>query len=392
LAHLLSQGHITPSRNGFVRAVYHAYSSHHHLVLRPDDVWFAILSQLSFFINAHAEELRAFFVEHEGKKKLEVMDVGTIHTADFGKLAIWMTELIAKNVRDPELVDWTMPVFSTTTLQDRVVAAVLLMGALQRYFEFRASLMCGIPSVTLLGTRQDWVSLLAKLDKLSTLGAEPAQFATLLTPVLRRFVRSFDHPDDPEVLDFWARVMHETGGSGPRYLSGWITAFCFWDEGGACLYKCGGEGRGPEPRASLKAFNGRVTGCELDGIFYHRVKTNEIPAGFAGVPVEVNDNGTLYETRMVAGSVGISVSSSGQRLDPGPRQRVGEGQMVDAGPDTLQPVSGWFMYEVESKEDEEAREQEKRKIREAIEKLTQEKGFDRKQYAELLRRQKELMF
>jgi hypothetical protein len=74
------------------------------------------------------------------------------------------------------------------------------------------------------------------------------------------------------------------------------------------------------------------------------------------VPFEVNDNGMLYETRMVAGSVGISVSSSGQRLDPGPRQRVGEGQMADAGLDTLQPISGRFMYEVESKEDEEARE------------------------------------
>ncbi|KAI1785227.1 hypothetical protein LXA43DRAFT_151204 [Ganoderma leucocontextum] len=35
------------------------YRSHHHLRIRPDDVWLAILVQLNFYINAHAEELRS---------------------------------------------------------------------------------------------------------------------------------------------------------------------------------------------------------------------------------------------------------------------------------------------------------------------------------------------
>lgn len=39
--------HISASENGFVWAVFHAYSHHHNLILRPKDVWFAILSQLS---------------------------------------------------------------------------------------------------------------------------------------------------------------------------------------------------------------------------------------------------------------------------------------------------------------------------------------------------------
>lgn len=60
--------HIFPSPNGLVWAAYYAYSRHHHLTLRPEDVWFAILSQLSFYINAHAEELRSLFVAHKGKR------------------------------------------------------------------------------------------------------------------------------------------------------------------------------------------------------------------------------------------------------------------------------------------------------------------------------------
>tara|TARA_R110002003_G_scaffold104_44_gene8615 strand:+ start:36807 stop:37184 length:378 start_codon:yes stop_codon:yes gene_type:complete len=67
-----SNTHITPSDNGFVRALFSAYSSHHHLTIRPEDVWFAMLSQINFYINAHAEELRDHFVSHEGKKSSSV--------------------------------------------------------------------------------------------------------------------------------------------------------------------------------------------------------------------------------------------------------------------------------------------------------------------------------
>ena len=34
--------------NGFVDAVLAAYNQHHHLILRPDDVWIAILAQFNF--------------------------------------------------------------------------------------------------------------------------------------------------------------------------------------------------------------------------------------------------------------------------------------------------------------------------------------------------------
>jgi len=39
---------IESRNNGFVDTVIQAYSEHHHLVLRPDDVWIAILCQFNF--------------------------------------------------------------------------------------------------------------------------------------------------------------------------------------------------------------------------------------------------------------------------------------------------------------------------------------------------------
>ncbi len=76
-----TQPPIHSSANGFVRAVIAAYCDHHHLTIRPEDVWFAILTQLSFFVNAYGEELRSFFVSHDGRKELEVMDNGSSYKA-----------------------------------------------------------------------------------------------------------------------------------------------------------------------------------------------------------------------------------------------------------------------------------------------------------------------
>ena len=39
-----SHGNIIPRRNGFVDTIVTAYNTHHALVVRPDDVWLAILT------------------------------------------------------------------------------------------------------------------------------------------------------------------------------------------------------------------------------------------------------------------------------------------------------------------------------------------------------------
>jgi hypothetical protein len=176
------------------------------------------------------------FVAHEGQKQLDLREVGTIDTVDFGIMAQRMTELVAKNILDPTLRDWIIPDFSTTIHNDKVVASIVMMGTLKGYFKYRFSISCGLPSVTLLGEKSDWEALLARIDRLPSFGEEPKQWHALLKPVLTRFVRTFDEPHSAETKDFWQRIAHfENGGSGPTWLSGWITAFCFWDEKGKRL-------------------------------------------------------------------------------------------------------------------------------------------------------------
>jgi hypothetical protein len=115
---------ITPRANGLVFAAYEAYSRHHHLIIRPEDVWFAIISQFSFYVNGNAENLRNKFVRHRGKKGLIVKSEGLRDYAVFCKS---MTNLLEENIVDPKLRKWVLPSFTTTTKNDEVIGSVLMV-------------------------------------------------------------------------------------------------------------------------------------------------------------------------------------------------------------------------------------------------------------------------
>ncbi|KAH7250310.1 uncharacterized protein BKA55DRAFT_690542 [Fusarium redolens] len=328
----LEENHVSASRNGLVWSSFDAYSNHHHLTIRPEDVWFAIVTQISAYINANSEKMRGYFVSHDGQKKLEVIEIATLHTADYGSLAQRMTLEIAKNIKDPGLREWVLPSFSTTTENDRIVGSVLLMGALQKYFSYGIRLLCGIPSVTLLGEVTDYEEILKRVDKLDEMGEEPSHFAKLLRPILRNMILSFTQPSDPAIHTFWNQIADMHSMSGSDKMTGWITAFCYWDD----------EGKVQPPS--------RKGSCTLEGLLYPYVKTDDIPCGYVTVPVEVDDNGTLYDCKMLAGSIGI------QAL-PGLEGYVPAGEGEEERQDTdgkgnmgIKPVTGWMIYEFQEPE------------------------------------------
>jgi hypothetical protein len=344
---------VIPYGNGFVEGVIRAFEQDLHLVLRPDDVWLAIITQFSFYVNANVEAVRHLFVAHEGKKALKVDIRPTpVEAIDFGSFAQQMTLLIHANVKDPKLREWAMPNFTTTTDNDKSVAAIVMMGTLQKYFEYILCGGCGFPSVTLLGERADWEEILRRVEKLPSYGEQPATWAKLLIPVIKRMVVSFWLPESKEIKEFWLKTVHSNGedGSGSRKtLSGWITAFCFWSEKGTCLdAKLHPEGPIYPGRGDCSVVDNRdeedeelFADCmrlELDGVRYHLIYpgtppyvATSIPKSVVSVPVTVRDEarGLEYATTMIAGSVGMIASNVGWLKDQ----------------TSVQPRSGWWILE-----------------------------------------------
>ncbi|KAF8188495.1 hypothetical protein K438DRAFT_1722527 [Mycena galopus ATCC 62051] len=311
--------------NGFVNTVLDAYNHHRALVIRPDDVWLTILSQFNLYVNANTELLRANFVAHQGKKELVIYAEGTRYDMDFGAMSRQMVTLIEKNIVDPTLreslrsdpAEWAMPNFTTTTVNDTTVAAVLMMATLKEYFAYGiCCATCGIPRVTLEGDRSDWVNILERLGKLKEYGIETIAWYHLLHPVISGFINLFDAPKSKSNVDFWRSVARYPYPNmcGPALYTGWINAFTVFSKKGAWLGHGLDKGIVSQVQPEdLTAEQFWVTYSKLDARSfrerpYHHMTQEGIPPAYAEVNVKLVDNGKQFDCLVLAGVVGTRVS------------------------------------------------------------------------------------
>ncbi|KAF9173741.1 hypothetical protein BGX20_002238 [Mortierella sp. AD010] len=314
------------------------------MIIRPDDVWTAILVQFNFFVNGNAELLRSQFVSHEGQKTLKVEAVGNRYTVDFGKMARDMTAEIDRNVVDPSLREWILPNFTTTTNNDIIVSSVVMMATMKKYLKYSFTTYCGLPRITIEGEKRDWENILGRLERLKQYGLETIAWYHLLVPVISHFVKAFDDPHGSENLDFWSKVCQREGfESGRHYLAGWSTAFCAFNEEGKWVGRpLTDEGSSLSDMATLSAadfFSKHASGANkdedlvLDGASYHRTNICMLPYGYAEVNVVIDDNGTEIPSMMVAGHVGVRICSSKDK------------ELSTTGVrDTVRPASGWWIF------------------------------------------------
>jgi hypothetical protein len=331
-----SKGHVFPSSDGLVRGAIEAWAQHQHLVLRPDEVWFEVLAQMNVYMSTHAESLRGLFVEHAAKKTI------VVEGSAWEELIGAFGGEIQKRVKTGWLLDWIMPGFSTSTKKDEVTATVLMMGLMQHFFEYEGMMVCGIPSVTLLGDREDWVKLMEKLDYLKEFGEEPAQFAEKLWPIMKRFVQTWDEPKSQEVKVFWEQIVRASKkwscGEGPNEwnVSGWITGFLHWDRDGRVrgvedYYDDDEEEEKEEEREVEEIQMGVVSNdwtVTIDGVGYIPESLDSMTIGYAKAPLKMLNYphpGVDTQAYLLAGNIGV------ERHD------------ID-GKITGQPVSGWFIY------------------------------------------------
>ncbi|KAH6665031.1 hypothetical protein B0J14DRAFT_681625 [Halenospora varia] len=124
-----------------------------------------------------------------------------------------ITELMQIHITDKDLTGCVIPDFTTTTENGKIVARIVFMGAMSKYFSSGGRTSCGLPFVTLLGKKSDWETILRKVDKISTLGEKAAKWHELLVPVLKPFVKTFEYPSTQETKDFWQNILHHHQGS-----------------------------------------------------------------------------------------------------------------------------------------------------------------------------------
>ncbi|KAF5632745.1 hypothetical protein F52700_6282 [Fusarium sp. NRRL 52700] len=346
----LSGRNVFPSSDGFVRGAVEAWAKHEHLILRPDEIWFEVLAQLNVYMSTHSEALRHLFVDHSGREKI------TVEGFSWEDIIGAFKGEIQSRVKTGWLLDWIKPGFSTSTAQDDVTATVLMMGLMQHFFEYEGMMVCGIPSVTLLGEREDWVKLGEKVETLKEFGGEAVGFAERLRPIMKRFVSSWDIGTDGGEGDgerklFWEQIVRAKKkwscgeGASEWDVSGWITGFMHWNRDGKVrgVYEDWWDNwddeeeeesaekvkkeEKAEEEVQMGIFPNDWT-VTIDGQSYVPCTLSDISIGYAKAPLTMKNypsEGVDTQAYLVAGNVGVE-----KRNTPG-------GIMA-------QPVSGWFVY------------------------------------------------
>jgi hypothetical protein len=281
-------------------AVHLAFTGHRPLRLSPDAIWLLICQAVANHINAHADELRPRLVRHQGRARIEVRRDDFLKGSPENPWPEVFSEFSAK-VKDhigPE-VDRFLPAFSTTGPVERAAAEIVLLDAVRSYFECDLATLCGIPTITLEGTPDDWRVLAERLGSFADLGM--GRWLEALGPILGQFVRASQGDVDQK---FWRSLYKLNDQSGGPVLTGWMMAFFpylknhrtgaadtpdeiylkgSWDQIEQKLYppeeSCRGWVEGP----SIESLPGGLSKAPFRWEYLDRVFDMEFLGGFVGV-------------------------------------------------------------------------------------------------------------
>lgn len=194
-----------------------AWCQHRPVVLTPDAIWLIICQQFSHIVNEKPEQYRSVLVNHEGKKELQVKSNDLFsEQADWERVIGRFTAEIDKYT-NPGLATTLVADFSTTGTDERIASEVTLMNVVKPYFEYLAVyVVCGIPSITLNGTPDDWRKVLEKTRALEAFGM--GWWTSELEPILQEFVKAAEGRPD---YWFWKDIVCK---SRPRKIKGPVCA------------------------------------------------------------------------------------------------------------------------------------------------------------------------
>ncbi|KAF2106439.1 hypothetical protein BDV96DRAFT_507800 [Lophiotrema nucula] len=287
-------------KNGFVHGSIRAFEQGLNLMLRPDDVWLAIIVQLRLYFNGKVGDLRSKLAIKTYKEH----PVANTHTAVIETNVVGKCHPAFKSANgftDPEMRRWIRPEFTTTTPRDVSIADMVMLSEVSTDFERYHFPNGKAPSVTLLGTPTDWDKILRRVDCLPEYGEGCAEWAKLLIAVLKRMVATFYTPDSLELKEFWKNISKKVhvgsdGDNEMETISGWITAFSYWNE----------EGR--RVQDFVNTYSMRV--YTLDGVRFPVIRPTQVASGVvqASVKLHRSATNTIQNCTLITGCFGMQVS------------------------------------------------------------------------------------
>ena len=224
----------------FYNCMVEAYAGHYSVILSPDAIWTLISQGFCHHISLNTEKLKDKIVNHEGKMEISVISEYDLYSPlmDWDTLLNGFDIQIAENTKG-NIADIMRADFSTTGNTERITSQVMLMSAVKSYFDFAAiHTICGIPTITIEGTPDDWRKIIKKVESLRNY--DLGWWVDDLKPILQEFVNASEGNVNK---DFWQNIvkkdrpesMKKGAGCGVKdatKFDGWFLKFMPFDKDG----------------------------------------------------------------------------------------------------------------------------------------------------------------
>ena len=212
-----------------------AYKNHYPITISPDMIWILILQGYSRFMEKYSELVREKYVNFEGQKPLCINRLGIFpETATKETWSGIINEFIQKIEENvgKETISNLQANFTTTNPATLITSQVSIMSAMKQYFIYKVLMGgCGISSITLEGSVQDWEKIKSKLEFLSNKALK--WWTKHLIPIIDNIIKTKyyyqkDQRLNKDLIEFWKNMIKVKGKGDlyePHRINGWIVKF-----------------------------------------------------------------------------------------------------------------------------------------------------------------------
>ncbi len=203
--------------SGLISTVNICYGQHRPLVLSPDIIWMTIAQGVTTHINHSFKDLESKIFKKNKPNVIRVrndsLEYGARHWIE---LVSEFTDSV-KVYTKQGINQFLAPTFTTTTKTINTAYQANILYGYKKAFTYVGEGGCGIPYITLTGSKQDWIDLKLNLKKLDDLELE--YWRLELEPVLSEFISVFEGDIN---INFWKNIYKEYSNYGIFAVSGWI--------------------------------------------------------------------------------------------------------------------------------------------------------------------------
>lgn len=218
--------HTGVTKNELINTILLAYGHHRTLVLSPDDIMLVLSHAVCNCVNTYRNNnsTHSSYITH-----LNLTNLTNLTNLNWSRIIAEIESV------ENKVSSILIPEFSTTTRTSRISSRLATMSAFKRESRNEFTTLCGIPSVELRGTQDDWKLLKNKYENLKKLFNDFNQLNQYFLDMdviinvlfLMRSLAPQGEIEAPDrIKQFWTKVVTQVSqvscDSGRcQYLSGW---------------------------------------------------------------------------------------------------------------------------------------------------------------------------